>query len=720
MIKRNKFIAISLSIMTAVSLIEPFSTAYAAAPDVTTDEAVYANLDYYGSISDMNIVKSCSLNGNTEFTDYGDYDKVVNMSNYAKPDLDDGSVTWNLDGEDIKKRFYYECTPKSNDVELPWTFDVSYKLNGVPTKAEDLAGASGEIEMNVHVTPNEDTQDYYKNNMILQVATMVDMEDTLSVEAPGSQLQSIGSYKAVVFAALPGEENTFTIRIGSNDFKSTGIVMMMIPGTLERIKDIKDFKEKKDKVDDSADAINESLDEILGVMSSMSSGINTASKGLDGLNDTRGYISSAKGEVYNNADISLDDIDKLVDQINKFYPELKNSEQMVNDLNSNVNDLVGSVINLKSDLSSYKSDIKKIQKLLKRYQTIIDDTQSKQDDRDDVLDDLNDALGDFKGDLKNLGDNVSSSNDSIRKTKKNVEDVIKGKAVADALSKVPSGAPDSVKEAYKQAAEKAANEQIGTVDNAISPALKNLSSTNDKLSSSLSSGKELASSLQDAIDLGKDYFELLDKGLDNTDKMIDQLNKVNSTLKTTIDKTQDIIDNLDTLNQTANNYRDNVISAIKETEILINKFSDSMFDLKFALKSAENVMQNAGNKIDPATKNTLDGLIDLLDKSLDAVGTSDSIKHAKDTIKDAIDSEEKKYEDDTNTLNMDAEHPLESFTSDKNPEPSSIQIILRTQEINKDAVKDNSEDLEYKDQNVGIFQRIANIFKRIYHAIVGD
>lgn len=30
-----------------------------------------------------------------------------------------------------------------NSVDLPWTFDVSYKLNGVEADASKLAGASG-------------------------------------------------------------------------------------------------------------------------------------------------------------------------------------------------------------------------------------------------------------------------------------------------------------------------------------------------------------------------------------------------------------------------------------------------------------------------------------------------------------------------------------------------------------------------------------------------
>ena len=36
-----------------------------------------------------------------------------------------------------------------------WTFDVSYKLNGVEADASKLAGASGLVEVNVKATPNE-------------------------------------------------------------------------------------------------------------------------------------------------------------------------------------------------------------------------------------------------------------------------------------------------------------------------------------------------------------------------------------------------------------------------------------------------------------------------------------------------------------------------------------------------------------------------------------
>lgn len=62
-------------------------------PAVSTDEAVYVNLNYYGALADMRIVKGVSLNGETSFTDYGNYSKVYNMSTYDEPKIASGAVS---------------------------------------------------------------------------------------------------------------------------------------------------------------------------------------------------------------------------------------------------------------------------------------------------------------------------------------------------------------------------------------------------------------------------------------------------------------------------------------------------------------------------------------------------------------------------------------------------------------------------------------------------
>lgn len=44
---------------------------YGAEAVVDVDETMYVNLDFYGAATKVNVVKSCNLNGRTEYTDYG-------------------------------------------------------------------------------------------------------------------------------------------------------------------------------------------------------------------------------------------------------------------------------------------------------------------------------------------------------------------------------------------------------------------------------------------------------------------------------------------------------------------------------------------------------------------------------------------------------------------------------------------------------------------------
>ena len=85
--------------LTAASLVLAFTlpqAAQAAAPTVETDESVYINMDYYGAPTNTRIVKGVSLNGHTEFTDFGSYTDVYNMSTYDEPVIKDNSVYWKL------------------------------------------------------------------------------------------------------------------------------------------------------------------------------------------------------------------------------------------------------------------------------------------------------------------------------------------------------------------------------------------------------------------------------------------------------------------------------------------------------------------------------------------------------------------------------------------------------------------------------------------------
>lgn len=320
----------------------------AAAPRVQVDETMYVNLDYYGRATQINVVKGCTTNGLTEYTDYGTYDKVVNMTDDTAPEIGDGTVTWKL--PEKNSRFYYQCTMPKNSVDLPWTFDVSYKLNGVEADASKLAGAPGLVEVNVKATPNEKAKAYYKNNMVLTVLVPVDMEKCYSVDAPGAQVQSVGSYQAAMFAALPGEDGDFTVRVGTDKYENIGVIMMMVPGTLDELNRIKDLKEAKDTWREDGNKMYDSMNALLKTMESMKSDVSGVKGGLANLDRARGTVSANRKQIEALSTQALADLQAVTDQTTVMIPYLQTARDAVTDINSNTQALSNTMEDMQDEL----------------------------------------------------------------------------------------------------------------------------------------------------------------------------------------------------------------------------------------------------------------------------------------------------------------------------------------------------------------------------------
>ena len=73
----------------------------------------------------------------------------------------------------------------------------------MPAKAEELAGEKGLVEIIIDAMPNPDAPEYYRNNLVLQAATVLDNDKVLSVEAPGAQVQTLGNIKSRALYGFP-------------------------------------------------------------------------------------------------------------------------------------------------------------------------------------------------------------------------------------------------------------------------------------------------------------------------------------------------------------------------------------------------------------------------------------------------------------------------------------------------------------------------------------
>ena len=351
--------------------------AYGAPASVETDETMYVNLDLYGKTTKVNVVKGCNLNGITNFTDYGTYTAVENMSTGDQPQLGDGQVTWNLPA-DQKGRFYYKCTLDNEQVALPWTFDVSYKLNGVPVNGEELAGASGLVEIHVTATPNENADLYYRNNMILMVAVPVDLSKCYSVDADGSQTQNMGQYTGVVFTALPGEDGDYTVRIGTDSFETTGVIMAMTPGTVSDLEHIKDLKKAKDTWKDAGDDLYDRLEQMAQSVEDMRNGVNQMQSGLAAADRAREKWSSSKDSILAGNDQSLAALTAMSDQLGTMVPHLQTAKETAEVVHSSMGDIVGTMGEMQEPLG----------KLYTRLRNIKSSTASIGEQLPDIRDDL--------------------------------------------------------------------------------------------------------------------------------------------------------------------------------------------------------------------------------------------------------------------------------------------------------------------------------------------
>lgn len=252
------------AVMLAVSIMADGTgtfVSWAAEPYASVDETLYINLDHYGSVTEANIVKSVDFNSLEYYTDYGDYISLTNMSTPQELKLENGSVTLKapLDGS----RMYFEGGLAPEKVITPWTFDVTYKLNGKVSEEEAIAGTSGLVEIDIDAYPNEAATEYMKNNFVLMIAVPVDTNKYYSVDAPDSQRAVLGEYNCVIFEALPGKEGHFEVRLGTESFETPGVIMIMSPITAGDLDKVKDLKELNDKFRDNTNAMFDDIDAVM-------------------------------------------------------------------------------------------------------------------------------------------------------------------------------------------------------------------------------------------------------------------------------------------------------------------------------------------------------------------------------------------------------------------------------------------------------------------------
>ncbi|MPM07668.1 hypothetical protein SDC9_53975 [bioreactor metagenome] len=747
------------------------SASSASGVQPTCDEAYYATLDYYGALQEGSVVKSYQMNGASSIRDFGTYDEVVNLTDDTEPAVSDGSVTFDF-GASAPDRFYFEGKGAEPFTSLPWNLGISYRLNGVAVRAEDLAGKQGLVEINIDAYPRNEASDYCKNNCALQAVAVFNADDILSLEAPGAQVQLIGNLKTVLFLAMPGEEQHFSIRVGSDDFSFSGMTFLIVPATLSQLSQIADLRDAKEKAEDSYDKISSSLDVILNTLDGMAGSLDSTADGLDQLDKARDTISSGKGEVYGSEDTAINSLNGLAGSLGTVEGHLNTASQALTDTTGLLTKLTDNAVALKTQLKQTREVTDDIQMnvedlidLIEDYKeinlspyTISKNIKTDLGDLNDNLDDLQTSLATMKAVLSALSQSSLSSIDEVTLDGHSVDELAQTLATAESLHENyekylsdynlsesgvsfldylggPGSASAGLATVY---AEKDAIQQAETINSLIDQVNTSIGKLN-QMSAALSSPtssmltdlgnlcgslgddglggdlEDLTSLLTQVLGLFQDYQveNIMENLLDDTETIGTITADVTKNLDTSLDLLQELDD-------TINKYVPDAQQALTDVKAATNSAVAGIRDTVSFLSALETLLKKSGGDLDAGTEKMLNGLADSLRRSASGLGQTGVIRSAKDAITSLIDNEwDSHMGEDNRILLMDSSASPVSLTSSQNDSPSSIQVVLRSEEIKVPEESADNESTEEITANGSFLERVAAMFKDFWHAITG-
>lgn len=652
-----------------------------AMPLLTKEETVYVNLGNYGDISEINIYSKCETNETTEIKDYTNYSEVTNLTNKNESKKENGAIIWDVTGT---KTFSYTGKVSGEYYEnVPWVFDITYKLNGVEAKPDALLGEKGIVEIDIKINANERANAYYQNNYILEVTSSYDMTDYLSVESDNAMITNTGNTKTLMFIVLPGQSTELNIRLGSENFSMDGITMAAVPLTGDVLDKVANIVEEKNDIKNSLDSINKSADIILDSLNGMNNGLNGISTGVT-------EIKKGTQELHGISDLRDEDISNLKSILEETLPLVQN---------------------VQSDLEKLNSDY---ETFIDMFKDLDDEVKNLQDDVDILNEEFEDIVKIAKNlpsdvnDIKNLIDSISKLTEDLTSMLDSLDDTSTENAVKENLGDLATEAKKLAR--YAQSIEDENPElamSLAVSAESIGSSATNMKTIFENISlSQVKSKSTMAKDLEDlANDLG-DVSDILNKSDAKTIK------KFISALSDTSNTLEEMLKIVSEYNDKILEDEEDVIKTINTFQALAGKLSEMNTLSITMIDNIQSMLNILSTSIYSGTDKTLDAIVSLDNQLLNITKQSEQFKDSKNQIKDVFDNEWDKIEDETTIFNITKDVEVISFGSEENENVESVQFIFKTPDIKQ--TKEIEKDLEASNEKISFWDRVKIVLDKMF------
>lgn len=218
------------------------------------EEVVYGVLDAQGQVEGLYAV---NVFDGGDIADYGDYASVHPLNTEDEISYADGEVRFHSDAQ----RVYYQGNLNTRD--LPWLFQLSCRLDGQAVTAEDLAGKSGHVEIELDIRRNPDYQGELFKSHALQITALLDMEKCRNITAEGATQANVGTSRQLSYIVLPNTEKTILISADATDFEMDAISINGVQLSLDINVDDSELSEQTDKIVDAGTEMDDGAQELL-------------------------------------------------------------------------------------------------------------------------------------------------------------------------------------------------------------------------------------------------------------------------------------------------------------------------------------------------------------------------------------------------------------------------------------------------------------------------
>ncbi len=190
-------------------------------------EVIYGKLDAVGQVEQLYVINHFQPTESKTIVDYGDYEKVVQLTGDQPLTYENGKVSTSCD----KGHYYYQGNLRTR--ELPWTIIISYRLDDHMYLPKDLSGANGRLAIELAVRENKDVEGGFFDHYALQVTIPIDPDCARVVSASDNlMLAYAGSTQQFTSIVLPGQETTMKVELDVEDFHMGQMTFAGVPLSL--------------------------------------------------------------------------------------------------------------------------------------------------------------------------------------------------------------------------------------------------------------------------------------------------------------------------------------------------------------------------------------------------------------------------------------------------------------------------------------------------------